>query len=134
MQYKIKYLIWSCTVLITENKSKRLRLKRLRQVHASVYQLHVSHYQKYHNTLCLPLQNFSQALFSLYFCWDLQWSQEKLETMLMRNFRGTNKEYYGIFDIGQVVYNHVSLYNFVKHLNLSIFCVICPFFVVYGWL
>ena len=27
-------------------------------------------------------------------------SQEKLETMLMQNFGWTNKEYYGIFDIG----------------------------------
>ena len=32
------------------------------------------------------------------FSWDLQWSQEKLETMLMQNFGGTNEEYYGIFD------------------------------------
>jgi len=34
------------------------------------------------------------------FSWDLQrernWKQEKLETMLMQNFGGTNKEYYGI--------------------------------------
>ena len=39
------------------------------------------HYQKYdHNTHCN--------------------SQEKIKTMLMQNFGGTNKEYYGIFDNG----------------------------------
>ena len=31
---------------------------------------------------------------------NLQWSQEKLETVLVQNFGGTNKEYYGIFDTG----------------------------------
>ena len=35
-----------------------------------------------------------------YFSCDLQWSQEKLETMLMQTFGWTNKEYYGIFGIG----------------------------------
>ena len=59
----------------------------------------ISQYQKYHNTLCLSLQNFAKALFFI-FSWDLQWSQEKLETMPMQNFEGTNKEYYGIFDTG----------------------------------
>jgi len=32
------------------------------------------------------------------FSGDLQRSQEKLETILMQNVGGTNKEYYGIFD------------------------------------
>ena len=32
--------------------------------------------------------------------WDLQWSQERLETMLMQTFGGTNKEYNGIFESG----------------------------------
>jgi len=30
----------------------------------------------------------------------VQWSQERLETMLMQNFGGTNKAYYGIFESG----------------------------------
>ena len=34
------------------------------------------------------------------FSWDLQWSQEKLEIMVMQNFGAKNKDYYGIFDIG----------------------------------
>ena len=34
------------------------------------------------------------------FSWYLQWSQEKLETMLMQSFGGTNKDYYGVFDSG----------------------------------
>ena len=42
----------------------------------------ISQYQKYHNTLCLSLQDFA--------LWDVQWSQEKLETMLMQSFGGTN--------------------------------------------
>ena len=32
--------------------------------------------------------------------WDLQWSQERLETILTQNFGGTNKKYYGIFESG----------------------------------
>ena len=31
------------------------------------------------------------------FSWDHNKSQEKMETMLLQNFGGTNKEYYGIF-------------------------------------
>ena len=34
------------------------------------------------------------------FSWDHCKSQEKLETMLMLNFGGTNKKYYGIFRSG----------------------------------
>ena len=30
----------------------------------------------------------------------LKWSQKKLQTMLMQNYGWTNKEYFGIFDIG----------------------------------
>jgi len=38
--------------------------------------------------------------FASSFSWDLQWSQEKTKTMLMKNLGGTNKEYYGIFQNG----------------------------------
>ena len=34
------------------------------------------------------------------FSWDLQWFQEKLETVIMQSFGGVNKENYGILDIG----------------------------------
>ena len=34
------------------------------------------------------------------FSWDHCKCQEKIKTMLMPNFGGTNKEYYGIFDTG----------------------------------
>ena len=30
------------------------------------------------------------------FSWELKWPQEKLKTMLMQNFGGTNKEHYGM--------------------------------------
>ena len=36
----------------------------------------------------------------LHFLWDLVWSQEKTKAILMQNFGGTNKEYYGIFESG----------------------------------
>ena len=36
----------------------------------------------------------------LHFLWDLVWSQEKTKAILMQNFGGTNKEYYGIFKSG----------------------------------
>ena len=43
-------------------------------------------FKKYHNTFCCHflLQTFAQVLFSIL-------SQEKLNTMLMQNFRGTTK-------------------------------------------
>ena len=34
------------------------------------------------------------------FSWDHCKTQEKIKTMLMQYFGGTNKEYYGIFDTG----------------------------------
>ena len=38
--------------------------------------------------------------FVFVFFWDLQWSREKLETMLYVKFGGTNKESYDIFESG----------------------------------
>ena len=35
------------------------------------------------------------------FPWDHCKSQEKIIAMLMQNFGGTNKKYYGFFDIGK---------------------------------
>ena len=32
--------------------------------------------------------------------WDLLWSQEKIKALLMQNFGGTNKEYYGVIESG----------------------------------
>ena len=61
--------------------------------------IYLGHFQKYHNTLYLSLQNFAQAFFFI-LSWDLQWSQERLETMLLQNFGGTKTEYYGIFESG----------------------------------
>ena len=49
----------------------------------------ISQYQKYHNTLCLlppsPLLKFCISIVFI-FSWDLQRSQEKLETVLMQSF------------------------------------------------
>ena len=58
----------------------------------------ISQYQKYLNTLFVYPRVCISIVFI--FSWDLQWTQEKLETMLMQNFGETDKEYYGIFDIG----------------------------------
>ena len=60
--------------------------------------LPIGHFQKYHNTLCLSLQILKSIAFI--FPWDHSKSQEKMETMFMQNFGGTNKEYYGIFESG----------------------------------
>ena len=44
------------------------------------------------------------------FSWELKWPQEKLKTILMQNFRVTNKEHYGMlwyfleWSIGRVVH------------------------------
>ena len=48
----------------------------------------ISQYQKYYNTLYLSLQTFAHASIVFIFSWDLQWSQEKLETILTQNFGG----------------------------------------------
>ena len=58
----------------------------------------IGHYQKNRNTLCLPLQLLHKHCFIL--SWDHCTSQEKLETILMQNFGGTNKDY-DIFDRGK---------------------------------
>ena len=55
----------------------------------------IGHFQKYHNTLCLSSKILHKYCFIL--SWDHSKSQEKMETMFMENFGGTNKEYYGIF-------------------------------------
>ena len=49
----------------------------------------IGHFQKYHNTLCLPSKILHKhcSIFS----WDLQWFQEKIKTMLMHNFGGQTK-------------------------------------------
>ena len=59
----------------------------------------IGHFQKYHNTLCLSLQNFAYVLL-LFSIWDHSKSQESMETMFMQNFEGTNKQYCGIFESG----------------------------------
>ena len=53
------------------------------------------------------------------FSWDLQRSQEKLETMLMQNFVWTNKEYYGIFDTGLLPTNMTLLMRITIWQNLA---------------
>ena len=35
-------------------------------------------------------------LFVFSFSWELKWPQEKLKTMLMKNFVVINKEYFGL--------------------------------------
>ena len=42
-------------------------------------------------------------MYSFYFLLDQGKSQEKMETMFMQNFGGTNKEYYGIFESGLLI-------------------------------
>ena len=55
----------------------------------------IAHFGKYHNTLCLSPQILHEHCFCISivssFSWDLQWSQEKLETMLMQNLGGQIK-------------------------------------------
>ena len=46
---------------------------------------------KYHNTLCLFLQTVASALFLFSLPWDLQWSQEKVEAILMQILEGQTK-------------------------------------------
>ena len=53
------------------------------------------------------------------FSWDLRCSHEKLETMLMQNFGWTNKECYGIFDIGQLKYQHSDRTPILYEWNLA---------------
>ena len=50
---------------------------------------HIDHLQKYHSTLCLSSEFCISIIFI--FCWDLCKSQEKLETVLMKNFGGQTK-------------------------------------------
>ena len=49
----------------------------------------IGHFQKYHNTLCLS-SKFCINIVSI-FSWDLQWSQEEIQTMLMQSFGGQTK-------------------------------------------
>ena len=53
-----------------------------------------------HNTLFVPPKFCRSTAFI--FSWDHSKSQEKMETMFMQNFGGTNKEYYGIFESGLI--------------------------------
>ena len=80
----------------------------------------IGHFGKYHNTLCLSpqiLHKYCQFLFSIgtivspkrnwkqfqsSFSWDLQWSQEKTKTMLVRNLGGQPKS---IMVFSEVVIN-----------------------------
>ena len=61
----------------------------------------MGHFQKYHNTLCLPSKILHKhcSIFS----GDLQWSQEKTKTMLMQNFGGQTK---GITVFLKVAHNY----------------------------
>lgn len=52
----------------------------------------ISQYQRYHNALCFP------SKYVFIFSWYLQWSPEKMETMLMQDFGGNNEEYCAIFE------------------------------------
>ena len=65
-------------------------------------------FKKYHNTFCCHflLQTFAQVLFSIL-------SQEKLNTMLMQNFRGTTKS---IMVFLQKAYNVQNKSYFLKEL------------------
>ena len=56
------------------------------------YYTRICQYQKDHNTLCLSLQNFAEALFPV--------SPRQNKNKAYANFGGTNKKYYGILDIG----------------------------------
>ena len=57
---------------------------------------HIGHFEKYHIILFVCLPKLCISIVSS-FSWDLQWSEEKTKAMLIKNFGGTNKEYYGIF-------------------------------------
>ena len=50
------------------------------------------------------------------FSWDHCNSQDKLETMLMRNLGGTNKEYYGIFRGGLLHFLRSLTARIIAHL------------------
>ena len=60
--------------------------------------MHIGQFGKYHNTLCLTPKICISIVFV--FSWDNCKSQEILETMLLQNLGGTNKEYYGICQSG----------------------------------
>ena len=50
----------------------------------------------YHNAPYLSPPTFCITIvFS--FSWEIKWPQEKLKTMLMQNFRMTNKEHYRMY-------------------------------------
>ena len=57
----------------------------------------MGHCQKYHNTYSLfDPPKFYIIIVSI-FSWNPLWSEEKIKTILMQNFRGASKDYYGIF-------------------------------------
>ena len=76
------------------------------EIHAGTWRLVIkpliSQYQKYHNTLCFVPPQFCVSIVFIS-SWDLQRCQEKLETMLVQKFGGTNKAYYGSFDTGKLL-------------------------------
>ena len=51
-------------------------------------------------SLIISRDHFISEIIAFIFSWDHSKCQEKLETMFMQHFEGTNKEYYGIFESG----------------------------------
>ena len=89
----LTFLVDVMNALYGEEKS----IEDIRQDLLVRYSFFFSSLSKYHNTLCLS--NICISIVSS-FSWDHCKSQEKIKTMLIQYFGGTNTDYYGIFDIG----------------------------------
>ena len=83
----------------------------------------IDHSRKYHNIPWCSLFVTSKFCISIVFSfsWEWKWPQEKLKTMLMQNFRVTNKEHYRMlwyFWSGQLSSKHLNCG--VYHVSLNI--------------
>ena len=58
----------------------------------------IGHFQKYHNTLCVPSKILHKYCFQ--FLFDLQWSQEKMKTMLCKIWEGNQRILWYFFIFG----------------------------------
>ena len=71
--------------------------------------------------LCSPFAHLLKFCLTIVsnFSWVLQWSQEKLKTMLMQNFWGTNKLYSGRCANSDLLLSEFSLRSFFSLLKLT---------------
>ena len=78
-------------------------------VYHLVTQHHIGHFQKYYITLCLSSKTLHKhcSIFSR----DLQWSQEKIKTMLIQNFGGQTKSIMVFLKVAHFLSNKILIFK-----------------------